>query len=423
MIASEATMRDEHLFASLDEARRILLDRVRVLGTEKVALADAPGRVLRQRVVSDIDYPRADVSSMDGYCLDSRLARSASAASPVTLPVRGRSTPGAEPPEAGRGASVLITTGAPLAGGTDAVVKYEDVIEHRGEAEVESITIPITVRPGAYVRKRGEVVGKGDVVLEPGLVVTPEVLGVLASFADDPFEVSRRPRAGVIATGDELAGPGAGLSRFAIRDSNSPTLAGLLRDAGCDVVRAGHAADTEDGIAGDLEKYGDCDIVMISGGVSGGRFDFVPACLERIGAEIIMRGVKVKPGKPVLFAVKGRTHYFCVPGNPVSAVVSYHLLFKPAVFAMTGRTDCLPVAIEAKAAGAFTRKSPYLSFAPGVLGSDLLVRPTRFLGSGDVMSLAGANALVCVPADVGEIAAGDTVRVYPIAALRGGGRR
>lgn len=416
-------MRDEHLFASLDEARRIILGRIRVVGTEKVALADAPGRVLRGKVVSDIDYPRADVSSMDGYCLDSRLTASASGESPVTLPVRGKTTPGAEPPLAEPGACVLITTGAPLAGGADAVVKYEDVLEHRGEREVESITISEPVRPGTYVRKRGEVVGKGATVLEPGQVITPEVLGILASFGQGPYDVSRRPRAGVLATGDELVNPGADLGRYSIRDSNSPTLAGLLEEAGCDVIRAEHAADTEDGIAADLERYGDCDVVMISGGVSGGRFDFVPACLERIGTEIIMRGVKVKPGKPVLFAVKGRAHYFGVPGNPVAAVVAYRLLFKPAVLAMMGRSDYLPVSMKAKAAGAFGKKSPYVSFAPGVLGSDLTVKPTRFLGSGDIMALAGANALVCVPADVDGIAAGDTVRVYPFAPLRRGGKR
>ena len=125
-------MRDEHLFETLDGARRKILDHVRVVGTEKVELGAALARVLRQRVVSDIDYPRADVSSMDGYCLDSRDTAAASEASPVTLPVVGKSTPGAEPPALKRGSCVLITTGAPLAAGADAVVKYEDVVEDRG---------------------------------------------------------------------------------------------------------------------------------------------------------------------------------------------------------------------------------------------------------------------------------------------------
>ena len=414
-------MRNEHLFASLDGARNIILESVPVMRTEKVALADALGRVLREKVVSDIDYPRADVSSMDGYCLDSRLAAGASSECPVTLPVAGKTTPGAEPPRAEPGTCVLITTGAPLAGGTDSVVMYEDVEEKRGAGEVESITITGPVPPGSHVRRRGEVIGEGDTVLEAGQVVNPQVLGVLASFAPGPYEVSRRPRAGVLATGDELVPSGADLPRYAIRDSNSPTLAGMLAEAGCDVIRAGHTPDTEYGIAQDLERYSDCDVVMISGGVSGGRFDFVPACLERIGAEVVMRGVKVKPGKPVLFAIKGGTCYFGVPGNPVSAVVSFLMLFRPAVLAMMGRSDCLPVWVTAKAAGAFDKKSPYVSFAPGVLGSDLEVRPARFLGSGDVMSLAGANALVCVPAEVDAVAAGDTVRVYPFAPFRQGG--
>ena len=414
-------MRNEHLFASLDGARDIILEHIPVMRTEEVALADALGRVLRQRVVSDIDYPRADVSSMDGYCLDSRLTQGASSECPVTLPVRGKTTPGAEPPRAEPGTCVLITTGAPLAGGTDAVVMYEDVREEREEEEVESIGITEPVPPWSFVRKRGEVIGEGDTVLEAGQVITPQVLGVLASFARGPYDVSRRPRAGVLATGDELVPSGAELPRYAIRDSNSPTLAGMLEEAGCDIVRAGRTADTEDGIARDLERYSDCDVVMISGGVSGGRFDFVPGSLERIGAEVIMRGVKVKPGKPVLFAMKGDTCYFGVPGNPVSAVVSFLMLFGPAVLAMMGRSDCLPVWVTATAAGRFGKKSPYMSFAPGVLGPDLKVRPARFLGPGDVMSLAGANALVCVPAEVDAIAAGDTVRVYPFAPFKQGG--
>jgi molybdopterin molybdotransferase len=414
-------MRDEHLFASLDEALDMLIERVRTLGTETVSIGEAGGRVLRCSVVSDIDYPRTDVSSMDGYCLDSGLSRGASPASPVTLPVNGKSTPGAVPPRAEPGTCVLITTGAPLAGGTDAVVRYEDVAEHREGTEVDTITLSAQVKPGEYVRKMGEVVRAGQAVLEPGRVVTPEVLGILASFAGGPCEVSLRPRAAVLATGDELVRAGADVPAYSIRDSNSPMLAGLLREAGCEVAWSEHAADTEDGIAADLDRCGDLDLVMISGGISGGRFDFVPGCLERIGAEIVMRGVKVKPGKPVLFALRGRTHYFGVPGNPVSAVVSFHMLIKPAVLAMMGRSDWLPVYIEAQAAGDFGKKSPYLSFAPGRLEPDLTVKPTRFLGSGDIMSLAGANVLVSVPAGARGVAAGERVRVYPIGDLKQGG--
>ena len=432
-------MRDEHLFETLDGARRKILDHARVVGTEKVELGAALARVLRQRVVSDIDYPRADVSSMDGYCLDSRDTAAASEASPVTLPVVGKSTPGAEPPALKRGSCVLITTGAPLAAGADAVVKYEDVVEDRGgrsgggrdvlregapaasEEEVARVIVKGPVQPGACIRKKGEVAAEGSTVLESGTVITPQVLGIMASFARGPYEVSRRLRAGVFATGDELAAPDAELSRYAIRDSNSPTMAGMLEEAGCEVIRAGRSADSEAGIAADLERYGDCDVVMISGGVSGGRFDFVPACLEGIGARIILRGVKMRPGKPVLFAARGETAYFGVPGNPVSAVVSFHLLFRPAILAMTGRSDYLPVSLRARCTGAFVRKPPYMNFAPGILLSDLTVRPTRFLGSGDIMSLAEANALVCVPEDVDEISAGEEAEVYPLGWFKTGG--
>jgi molybdopterin molybdotransferase len=425
-------MRDEHLFAALVGARRTILDHIRVVGTEKIALADALGRVLRQRLLSDIDYPRADVSSMDGYCLNSRDTAGASGSSPLTIPVIGESTPGAGPPSLQPGACALITTGAPLARGADAVVKYEDVIEHRdvkggsgceqnAGAEVTRITITGAVRPGTYVRRQGEVTREGNTVLEPGRVITPQVLGILASFGRGPYEVSRRLRAGVLATGDELVAPGAGIGRYAIRDSNSPTLAGMLEEAGCEVVRAGRTTDNEAGIVRDLDLYGECDVVMISGGVSGGRFDYVPGCLEKIGARIVLRGVKMRPGKPVLAATKGDTAYFGVPGNPVSVVVSFHMLFRPVILAMMGRSDYLPVCIKAKCAGAFAKSPPYMTFAPAVLSPGLTVRPARFLGSGDIMSLAEANALVCVPEDVDEIPVGGWAEVYPLGWFKGGG--
>lgn len=422
-------MRDEHLFASLDEARRIMLDHVGTVGTEMVGLPDALGRVLRQNVISDIDYPRSDVSSMDGYCVRSDDTAGASQSSALTLQVRGKSTPGAEPPRLEPGTCVLITTGAPLAVGADAVVKYEDAEEHGGIGgessgegdEVESITIREAVAPGTYVRRQGEVARAGDTVLSGGEVVTPAVLGILASFAGGSYEVSRRLRAGVLATGDELVPSGADLPGYAVRDSNSPTLAGLLKEAGCEVIRAGRVEDTEEGIAAALEEYGDCDVVMISGGVSGGRFDFVPASLEGIGATVILRGVKMRPGKPVLFAMKGKTAYLGVPGNPVAVVASFQLLFRPVILAMMGRSDCLPAWLEATSAGVFKRKSAYVTFAPALLGPDLAARPTRFLGSGDIMSLADANCLVCVPEDVEEIGPGEAVRVYPFSPLGKGG--
>jgi molybdopterin molybdotransferase len=292
------------------------------------------------------------------------------------------------------------------------VAKYEDVTEHVEGGEVESITITEPVPSGNYVRRQGEVVRAGDEVLKPGTHINPQVLGILASFSAGPYEVTRRPRAAVLATGDELVHSGAELGRYSIRDSNSPTLAGMLEELGCDVVRAGRAEDTQEGIARILGACGDCDVVMISGGVSGGRFDFVPACLESIGAEIILRGVKMTPGKPVLFATRGDTAYFGVPGNPVSAVVSLHMLFRPVIMAMMGRPDYLPLSIEATCAGTISKKTPYVTYTPARLDTDLVATPMRFLGSGDIMSLAGANALICIPEDADEVAAGGAARVY-----------
>jgi molybdopterin molybdotransferase len=411
-------MRDEHKFSSLEDARRTLISRVPVAGAEEVALAGALGRVLRQRVTCDIDYPRADVSAMDGYCLSSRDTAQASAEAPLTLPVRGRSTPGAAPPAVVRGSCALITTGAPIARGADAVVMYEDVVEEEGG---ESITLLRPVEPGAFVRRKGEVVSAGSVVLEPGIPITPAVLGILASFLGGPCKVTRRLRAGVLATGDELAPPGGTPGPYCIRDSNSPALAAMLESPGCEVVSAGRARDDVGAIVRGLRDLETCDVVVVSGGVSGGRFDLVPECLEEIGAEVLLRGVRMTPGKPFIFASRGDTVYFGVPGNPVSAVVALHMLIRPAVLAMMGRRDYEPVGLRAVCAGAFPRKRGYTTYSPGIMDTDLSVRPARFLGSSDIMSLAEANVLVCVPEEVEEIGAGETALVYPMGWFRQAG--
>ena len=414
-------MRNEHLFPTLDEARTRILSSIDVLGTQEAGGWCCAGRVLRQQIRSVIDCPQVDISLRDGYCLKAGLASAASTTNPVTLPVKGKSTPGREPSLVQTGTCAVITTGAPLPDGADAVVKYEDVEERE-----DSITITHAVRPGDYVRKRGEVARKGDIILEPGRLIDSTVEGVVVSLGPEVFEVSLQPRAGVIATGDELVPACAEVPPYSVRNSNTPVLFDLLADNGCELGFEGWSDDKEDSIVHELEWCLDddpCDLVIISGGISGGRYDFVPAALERIGARILLRGIRMRPGKPLLFAKKGSTVFFAVPGNPVSVVVTFHMVIKPTVYAMQGREDCEPVALKAKCGEAFERKSAYTTFAPGVLDSDLEVRPARFLGSGDIGSLVEANCLVCVPEDVPAIDAGEIADVYPIGHIRTAGRK
>jgi molybdopterin molybdotransferase len=391
----------------------MILGHVPVAGVESVPLAAAPGRVLRRAVVSDMDYPRSDVSAMDGYCLDSRAAAGASPAAPVSLAVAGKSTPGRQPPVLAPGTCALIATGAPLARGADAVVKYEDVIAESGAGfDRDAITLRAPVAAGANVRKRGEVARKGDTVAEAGVLITPSILGTLAAFASGPFDVSRRPRACVLATGDELAGPGETPPGEMIRDSNSPALAAMLRAAGCEIAGADRCGDSEEEILARLEATEDCGMVVISGGISGGPFDFVPACLDRLGADVVFRGIRMRPGKTAIFAIRGSTVYFGVPGNPVSVVVAFHMLVQPAVLAMLGAGRPLPASIKATCRERFDNKWAHMTLTPGVLSADLTVKPARFLGSGDIMSLARANALVRIPDGVDTLSEGEEASVY-----------
>jgi molybdopterin molybdotransferase len=377
----------------LGEARAHVLDRVSVLPAVELALADALGAVTADAVVSAEAVPPFPNSAMDGYAV--RAADTAGA--PVDLKVVGMIAAGTAGDLAvGAGEAARIMTGAPMPEGADAIVLVE-----RTRTEGDVVTIDIAVEPGTSVRGIGEDVHEGDVVVGRGTVLTPGHLGVLASVGVDRVRVHRRPRVGVLSTGDELveAGP---LGRGQIRDSNRPTLVALLRESGFDAVDLGIARDDEASVAAAIERaVAECDAVLTSGGVSMGDLDYVKVVLDQIG-EMRWMQIAIRPAKPFAFGTVRGVPVFGLPGNPVSSMVSYELFARPALRKMAGHAVLDRLVVPAVSVDGIRRKVDGKTFFARVVAVQAAdgsweVRSAGGQGSHQLAAMASANALAIVP--------------------------
>ena len=372
----------------VDEARARVRERARVLdGTEIVPLREATGRVLSGTIIAGRDDPPFDRSMMDGYAL-----RAAEA--PGHLEVTGRVAAGdAELPEVATGCAVWINTGAPVPPGADAVVPVERT---RGEVEVLD-----SVEPGENILRRGTLVIAGDAVAAGHL--TPERIAVCAAQGVDPVDVVRRPRVAVLSTGSELdREPGD----HQIRNSNGPLLCALLR--GYDVIDLGVAGDDPDVLDAAVKRGLEADVLVTTGGVSKGEHDLVRLALEKRGVEIVVHGVALQPGKPVLFGVHEGGAAFGLPGNPASALVCADLFLMPYVAALAGRDfDELPRPARGRLTNEVKASPKRRRVFPCRL-HDGKVEPLPWRSSADLYTLTRANAYMIVEPGV-DAAAGDEV--------------
>src|SRR3954452_1568977 len=304
---------------SVDAARASVLAAVRPLGSERVALDEALGRVLAEDVVSELTLPPFASSAMDGYALVAGPA--------ATLPVVGESQAGR--PFDGRvegGQAVRISTGAVLPEGADAVVPVERV-----HVNSDTVEVPAT-DPGAHVRGGGEDLRSGDLVVSAGVEVGPAELGVLAALGRGGAECAKLPRVAIVTTGDELVPAGQPLGPGQIHDSNATALAALARRAGAEVIaRHGAADDLAATITTFRGALDTANVLCVSGGVSVGPHDHVKPALLELGFEQLIWGVRLKPGKPFWFGVRDGQYAFGLPGNPVSAMVTFQLFARPAL--------------------------------------------------------------------------------------------
>ncbi len=394
----------------LDEARDAVVDACPVAPAARVPLVAATGCVAAVDVVAEVAVPPFSNSAMDGFAL--RAADTG--AVPTVLRVVGRTMAGDPPASIGPGEAIRIMTGAPLPRGADAVCMQEEAAETATAGTVTVGSCP----PGAFVRLAGDDLVPGQRVLLAGAVVNPGHVGLLAGLGRESVDVHPRPRVGVLSTGDELVEPPQALGPGQIRDANRPALLALLGADGFPTVDLGRVADDEPALCAVLaDAAASCDAIVVSGGVSVGEADLVAGALDRIcsGAASWFQ-VAIRPAKPFAFGViDATTPVFAVPGNPVSAQVSYALLVRPALRTMAGHRDAWPPLVPAITDVALGHppdgKTHFVRVRAGWDGDGRLhARPTGIQQSHVLNALAAANALAAVPDGPG-IAVGETVEL------------
>ena len=390
----------------LAEAQQVVIDRCGPLPTVRLPLVAALGHVTAGAVVATEAVPAFDNTAMDGYAV-----RSAdTAAAPVTLEVVGTLAAGAVPTvSVGAGQAIRIMTGAPMPPGADAVIMVERTRTLDGG---DRVVAEVSVPTGNHVRAAGEDLEVGKVVFEPGEVLQPAHLGVLAGLGTHMVEVVRRPRVGVMSTGDELVDGSEPLSLGQVRDSNRYSLLSLVRQAGLEGVDLGMVRDDPETIratiAGGVET---CDAVLTSGGVSMGDYDCVKVVLDEMG-EMSWMQVAIKPAKPFAFGMVDGTPVFGLPGNTVSSMVSFELLARPALRRMMGHAQLHRPRVRATASAPLRRRLDgkihfaRVVWAYGDKGYE--VRSAGGQGSHQLSSLAAANGLAVLPDGQGA-AVGDAV--------------
>ena len=316
---------------SIDEAIDAVLGEVRPLPAETAPLLEALGRATAAEIVSPERVPGFDNSAMDGYAVQGAELQAGRREFRVTIDIPAglwfAETVGA-------GDAAKIMTGAPLPAGVDTVVPVELTAQHGDTLVVEE-----PVQPGANVRRAGEDVAEGDVLFPRGARLGPAEIGLLASVGCDSVSVARRPRVAILATGSELVPLGSPLSPGHIRNSNSFTAYGQVLAASAEPVLLGIARDDLDETRRLMAVALEHDVVVTSGGVSVGEYDFVKQVQDELGVQRHFWGVATKPGKPLAFGSRGNILVFGVPGNPVAAMISFETYVRPALLAMQGRSD------------------------------------------------------------------------------------
>jgi molybdopterin molybdotransferase len=396
----------------VDEARRRILAAFRPLPVARVPLDAALGHVLAVDVVAGTSVPAFPNAAMDGFAVRVADTAEASRDHPVTLLVVAEAAAGyANTAEVTPGIAVRIMTGAPAPPGAEAVVRFEETEEgergvHRGPGE--TIAIYRAAQPGENIRPVGEDVVAGETVLIAGTRVRPAEIGVLATLNRTQATVHRRPRVGILATGDEIVDPGEPLGPGQIRNSNAPMLAALVHRTGGAAVSLGTARDTEADLRGRLALADGLDLLLTTGGVSVGDYDLVKQVLQAEG-RIDLWEVRIKPGKPLAFGCLGTTPILGLPGNPVAAVVAFEQFARPAIRKMLG-DRCLEVpTVPARLIGRIENRGGrrhFVRVAVERTPEGYVARVAGGQGSGVLSTLAKANALLVIPEDLPVAEAG-----------------
>jgi molybdopterin molybdotransferase len=386
-----------------------VLERAPGPRAETVALTAARGRVLARDVTSADDVPGFDNSAMDGFALRSTDVAGAGPAAPVELRLVGESRAGSPYARAlGAGEAIAISTGAMVPAGADAVLRVEDAEQADGRLRVRN-----ALAAGKEIRRAGEDIQAGARVLSAGTRLGAAELGVAASTGVAEVACAREPRIAVVVTGDELVDPPAPLGPGQIRNTNAYALRAQALAAGASVLRVTTVGDDYRATASELERALEADVAVTSGGVSVGPHDHVRPALAELGVEEVFWGVALRPGKPTFFGTRGDTLVFGLPGNPVSAMVTFHLFARPAIARMLGTTPAERRAVAQLDAGYAKRpgRAHVVRCTLEARDDGWHVRPTKDQGSHVLTSMLGAEAFAYLDIDRGDVAAGEQVEI------------
>ncbi len=397
---------------TVQEASARILEHVAPLAAETVSLRESLGRVLAADVRSPVDLPPWDNSSMDGYAVRADDVAAASVGSPVSLPVLETVRAGQRASRSlAPGTAIRIMTGAPVPAGADSVIRVEDT--DAGEARV-AIRDARDIRRN--IRPRGEDHRAGALAIERGTLIGPAQIGVLASVGSAMVSVHKRPRVAVLASGDELVD----LDQFdavqrgdRIVSSNGYTLRAGVSALGGEPIDLGIVRDDLAAYRERLAGAEGCDLLLTSGGVSVGAFDFTKDALTSLGAQLHMWRVRMRPGAPLGFGTLGSMPWLGLPGNPVSAMVTFELFARPVIRRLRGETKIFHRAIDVRVSQEVAIAAPLTHFMRAVVELEPTgwsARLTGAQGSGLLTSMARANALLVVPPEREVVHAGDTLR-------------
>ncbi|MGD0229176.1 MAG: gephyrin-like molybdotransferase Glp [Syntrophorhabdales bacterium] len=408
-------MRNKNSTVSVEEAQQIILNSVSPLNGENISLMEASNRVLYEDIVSDIMIPSVDDSAMDGYAIIADDTHGASKDSPIKLQIIGEIQAGGaiSGEEVSRGTAIRIMTGAPIPGGADSVIRFEDTEEEAGYVKI----LRETVKYNNY-RVAGENIKKGDRVLQKGDRLRSADVGILASLNYSAVKVYKQPTVSIISTGDELADLGEGIKIGQIRNVNMYTLYSEVKKYNGLPDYLGIAKDTLKDTKETFLKALKSDVVISTGGVSMGKYDFVKEIYSDLNIEIQFEWVNVKPGKPCTFGKKDNKLIFGLPGNPVPTLTSFIQFVRPALLRLMGaRRITKPIV------NAYLEKD--INKQPGkvhlllrgyftIRNNEFYVSPTVNQKPSALRSMSGANCLIVIPENRAGAKAGEKVAIQLI---------
>jgi len=395
---------------SVEEALKRILDSFSPLGLEKVSILDALGRVIGEDIYAGRALPPKDHSVMDGYALRSVDTRGTSPENPVIFDIVEDIPAGAIPKmriQVGQAARIM--TGAPLPKGADAVVRMEDA-----RKEGNRVVLFVEARKGQNIRYAGEDVQAGEKVLSRGEIIRPAEVGMLASLGRSFILIHQRPLVAIVATGDELAGIDEPPSPWKIIGSNSYSLAALVRECGGIPIQTGIAKDRREDLLAKFRAVMRADIILSSGGVSVGDYDLVKEIMKGPGNRMQFWQVAMKPGRPLAFGALGDVPIVGLPGNPVSSMVCFEQLIRPAILKMLGHENLFRRTVRARLGEDITKKKGMRYFIRARIrrdGEDYVVVTTDRQGSDILKSMVRVNGLIILPEEATTVRKGSMVKV------------